>query len=299
MHAAFGCECGQLPVAGCVWNYPAHRRRGRRETNWPFEIVSTVFPSRSQIADWADLQLRRAVNGTRAAFERWVARNSPVGSEEIISPAAFPWVAELEANWETIRRELDGVLETRTSLPSMQLLSPTQYLVTKENVWKAFVFSAFGVRSEDNCRRCPETARLIDRIPNLELAFFSVLEPGAHLRAHRGVYKGLIRAHLGLLVPEPRTRVRMQVGSRLVHWEEGRCVLFDDTYVHEVWNDTGSVRVVLLIDVHRPLRPPLASINEWILRAVRFLPFVTNATRQLRAWEKSHYGPDAAMPPKA
>jgi len=153
-----------------------------------------------------------------------------------------------------------------------------------------FAFSAFGVRSEHNCAACPETARLLDRIPNLELAFFSVLEPGAHLTAHRGAYKGLVRAHLGLIVPEPRERLRMQVGEAMVHWEEGRCVIFDDTYRHEVWNDTEGVRVVLLIDVHRPFPLPIALMNRAILGLARLTPFVSGAIKRMRAWERGHYG---------
>jgi ornithine lipid ester-linked acyl 2-hydroxylase len=96
-------------------------------------------------------------------------------------------------------------------------------------VWKVFAFQVYGTRCEDNCRRCPETARFNrDAIRDVELAFLSVREPDAHLNARRGAYKGLIRAHLNLIVPEPRGKVRMEVGSQMVHWQEGTCVLFAD-----------------------------------------------------------------------
>jgi len=225
----------------------------------------------------------------REGLESWLAGKSLVETGEIISPTAFPWVAELEAHWTTIRRELDSVLTEQAALPNMQDLSPLQYSIVREKVWKVFAFRAYGTRCEENCRSCPETARLIDAIPDVEVAFFSVLEPGAHLSAHRGAYKGLIRAHLGLIVPEPRSQVRMQVGEQMVHWEEGRCVLFDDTYRHEVWNDTNGVRVVLLIDVPRPFPQPLAWVNKTVLRIVRRTPFVTDAVKKLRAWEKDFY----------
>ncbi len=65
----------------------------------------------------------------------------------------------------------------------------------------------------------------------------------------------------------------------MVHWEEGRCVLFDDTYRHEVWNDTNGVRVVLLIDVPRPFPQPLAWVNKAVLCVVRLTPFVTDAVK--------------------
>lgn len=82
----------------------------------------------------------------------------------------------------------------------------------------------------------------------------------------------------------------MQIGQRMVHWEEGRCVLFDDTYRHEVWNNTSGIRVVLLIDVPRPFPPWLAWVNKLVLLGARRSPFVRDAVGKLRAWEKDYYG---------
>jgi len=217
-----------------------------------------------------------------AAVERWLSKHSLVETSEIISPTALPWVETLEANWTTIRRELDEVLRERAALPTMQELSPYQDRIVQGRVWKVFVFRAYGTRFSANCRRCPETARLLDAVPGLEVAFFSVLEPGAHLAAHRGAYKGLIRTHLGLVVPEPRERVRMNVGSQTIVWEEGRAVTFDDTYRHEVWNDTEGVRVVLLIDTPRPLPSGAARVNWLIVRAARIAPMAFEFSRRLR-----------------
>ncbi|HXQ09557.1 MAG TPA: aspartyl/asparaginyl beta-hydroxylase domain-containing protein [Caulobacteraceae bacterium] len=217
-----------------------------------------------------------------AAVERWLAKNSLAETSEIISRTAVPWAATLEANWTTIRRELDEVLRERAALPTMQELSPYQERIVQGRVWKAFVFRAYGMRFSDNCRRCPETAKLLDAVPGLEVAFFSVLEPGAHLAAHRGAYKGLIRTHLGLVVPEPRDRVRMKVGGETIVWQEGRAVTFDDTYRHEVWNDTDGVRVVLLIDTPRPLAPGAARVNWLIVRGARIAPMAFEFYRRLR-----------------
>jgi aspartyl/asparaginyl beta-hydroxylase (cupin superfamily) len=218
-----------------------------------------------------------------AAIEGWLAGHSLVGTSEIMSAASFPWARTLEANWSVIRRELDEVLLESAALPSMQELSPYQDRIVKGRVWKAFVFRAYGMRFSENCRRCPETAKLIDQIPSVEVAFFSVLEPGAHLAAHRGAYKGLVRTHLGLMVPEPRDRVRMRVGGETVVWEEGRAVTFDDTYRHEVWNETDGVRVVLLIDTPRPLPPGPSRLNWVILRAARIPAIAFELYRRLRS----------------
>jgi len=243
---------------------------------------------RKSVAKWGD---RR-----RDAVEAWLGRKSLVESTELMSTASLPWIANIEANWQVIRRELEGVMPHRAGLPALQDLSPLQNTITKENVWKVFIFDAYGMKSQANRERCPQTAKLIDAIPDLEVAFFSVLEPGAHLTAHRGAYKGLIRTHLGLVVPEPNEKVRMQVGNEIVHWHEGKCVLFDDTYRHEVWNDTDGVRVVLLIDVPRPFPPVLAAVNKSLLRLARLTPFVTDSVKKFRAWEKEYYANEAQRP---
>jgi len=230
------------------------------------------------------------------ALRDWLGEQSPVGNSELLPTDRFPWVRELEANWAVIRRELDAVMELRAGLPAMQDLSPHQYGINRDKSWKVFALTAFGARSERNCQRMPETTRLIDQIPDLQVAFFSVLEPGAHIRGHWGQYKGLIRAHLGMIVPEPREKVRMQVGRETVIWEEGRCVLFDDTYRHEVWNDTDGVRVVLLIDVARPFPPVLAALNKTILGIARASPYAGAMKRRQDAWENAFYGPPTARP---
>ncbi len=222
-------------------------------------------------------------------LEAVMGHGSLVGDKPVFDNRDFPWAAELEANAAVIRQELEGVLGLSEALPTMQAISKTQRKLIKTDGWKTYFFTAFGERATRNCERCPQTAALIDKIPDLEEAFFSILAPGSHIRAHRGVYKGLIRAHLGLVVPQPSSDCRMAVGDEMIHWKEGECVVFDDTYQHEVWNDTDGVRVVLLIDVHRPLPPRLDRLNKLLLRLARVMPFVREPVRRHRAWEKDFY----------
>src|SRR5690606_6389720 len=111
------------------------------------------------------------------------------------------------------------------------------------------------------CARCPETTRLVEAVPGMRTAFFSLLAPGKSIPPHRGPWRGILRYHLGLLVPEPRGRCGIRIGDRVVHWREGESLLFDDSYEHEVWNDTGGWRAVLVLDVLRPLAPPFDAWN--------------------------------------
>ena len=62
-------------------------------------------------------------------------------------------------------------------------------------------------------------------------------------------------------------------------------MIFDDTYNHEVWNDTDETRVVLFVDVLRPLPSPWSQINRAIVKAIGYSPFVLDAKRNQEAWE--------------
>jgi len=99
----------------------------------------------------------------------------------------------------------------------------------------------------------------------------------------------VLRLHLGLIVPEPRNQVRIRVDDQIAYWEEGKCTLFDDSYNHEVWNDTDHWRVVLFVDFVRPVYFPFNILNWIILRAAVFTPFIREAQENQSKWEKEFY----------
>ena len=146
----------------------------------------------------------------------------------------------------------------------------------------------YGHRIAENCARAPITAAAVERLPGLNSAFFSILEPGAHIPRHRGVTKSIFTTHLGLIVPRAAQACRMQVGPELVHWREGQCLVFDDTYPHEVWNDTDETRVVLLIQLRRPVRFPGSVIANLFMRGLSGSAFVRDATADLGDWEAAY-----------
>lgn len=219
-------------------------------------------------------------------IESLVPQYSKVGDSIFFSKEQFPWVDMLEANWKVIREELDEVMEYADALPNFQDISPRQSRIANDNLWKTFFFCAFGFKSKKNCDRCPETAKLLEKIPGLKVAFFSILAPGKHIPEHRGKHKGLIRYHLGLKVPEPRSACRIRIADQIAHWEEGKSLLFDDTYYHEVWNDTNGYRVVLFLDIARPLRFPLSLVNWLACTVISLSPIVQVARGNHEDWEK-------------
>jgi beta-hydroxylase len=132
--------------------------------------------------------------------------------------------------------------------------------------------------------------KALAKVPGMTTAFFSILSPGKHIPAHRGAYNGLLRLHLGLQVPEPADKVRIRIGNRICHWAEGRCLIFDDTFNHEVWNDTDGYRVVLFVDFARPLRRPFDWMNRQFLKIGLFAPFLREANGKQVEWQRRFYG---------
>jgi len=231
------------------------------------------------------------------SFERLIARASLIGNQPFFDAAQFPWTRVLEENTAVFRRELEALLPRRAELPNFQDISRDQRHLSQDDGWKTVFFYAYGLRADGNCRRCPETTRIVESIPGMKTAFFSILSPGKHIPPHRGPYKGVIRAHLGLIVPEPKEKCRIQVGDQFAHWEEGRVMAFDDCYPHQVWNDTDGVRVVLFLDIVRPLRFPVNLLNAFILKLIAWSPFIRDAETNYRRWEKEFDRPTSAPPP--
>ncbi|MFN8650726.1 MAG: aspartyl/asparaginyl beta-hydroxylase domain-containing protein [Gemmatimonadales bacterium] len=220
------------------------------------------------------------------SFERGIARASLIPTTPFLDKNQFAWTRVLEESTPVFRRELEALLPRRAELPNFQDISRDQRHLSQDDGWKTVFFYAYGLRAEGNCERCPETVRIVESIPGMKTAFFSILSPGKHIPLHRGPYRGVIRAHLGLIVPEPREKVRIQVGDEFANWEEGKVMVFDDCYPHQVWNDTDGVRVVLFLDIVRPLRSPMKQLNAFILKLIAWSPFIRDAETNYRRWEK-------------
>jgi ornithine lipid ester-linked acyl 2-hydroxylase len=219
-------------------------------------------------------------------IEKLIGRGSLVGEATFFEADDFAWTRRIEHGWPQIRNELDRVLEDRELLPNFQDISIDQASITNDDKWKTYFLYGYGFRSQANCARCPETARLCAEIPGMKTAFFSILSAGKHIDAHRGPYKGVLRYHLGLMIPEPADGCGIRVGDDVRHWSEGGSLIFDDTYDHEAWNGTDDVRVVLFVDFVRPLRFPASLVNRLVLAAIAWSPFVGDAKRRQNDWEQ-------------
>jgi aspartyl/asparaginyl beta-hydroxylase (cupin superfamily) len=181
----------------------------------------------------------------------------------------YPSFRLLDRNYPVIREELESVLSYKDRIPRYHELDTRESYISgsqdPDRTWRVFMLRNLAGTPRANQARCPRTTTLLRRIPGLFQAFFSILDPGKSIPAHSGVYYGYLRYHLSLRVPRnnpPRMRVKDQWHT----WEEGRSILFDDSWNHEVVNQSDDLRVVLICDVLRPLPLALHAANWAITR---------------------------------
>ena len=221
-------------------------------------------------------------------LEWFIAKSSKVSTTPFLPKEEFPWIPQMEAAAPKIREEVLALLETKQHLPNFQEISKDQDQLTQDDHWKTVFFEAYGITSKANRERCPETAKAIDQVPNMKLAMLSIFSGNKHVPAHRGPYKGVIRYHLGLVVPQPEGSARIRVGDQTRAWVEGESLVFDDSFNHEAWNDAQDDRVVLFLDVVRPCRFPFNLLNSMIIGVIARSPFVRDLERNQRAWEERY-----------
>lgn len=100
---------------------------------------------------------------------------------------------------------------------------------------------------------------------------------------HRGVSKALLNCHLPLIVPKGPGRCEIRVGDQVRGWEEGQLLVLHDTYEHEVWNEASEPRVILFLQVRRPMRWPGRILSNIILGWLRRTEYVQSVQRELGA----------------
>lgn len=176
--------------------------------------------------------------------------------------ADFPWLAQLEAATPVIRAELEAVLESGAEgfAPYIQYPPGAPVNQWKElnhsRLWSSWFLWKDGVRHDEACARCPQTAALLERLPMCRqpgfapTAMFSALEARTRIPPHTGSTNVRLLVHLPLILPGP---AGFRVGNETRYWEMGKAWVFDDSIDHEAWNDADALRVILIFDIWNPL----------------------------------------------
>jgi beta-hydroxylase len=197
----------------------------------------------------------------------------------------FPFLKMFSDNWEKIRDEVQVILKNREEIPAFQEVSPDQDKIAKGKNWRTFFLYGFGEQLKKNCAQAPFTTSLLEQVPKIQISWFSILSPGYHIPPHQGVSKGILRAHLGLIIPKDAESCRIRVDNEYRIWKPGQIFVLDDTYEHEVWNSTSDERVILIFDFDRPMRWPGRAFLRFLIRIMKFTAFYQEPKKNLANFE--------------
>ena len=228
----------------------------------------------------------------------------------------IPELKELEGEWKEIKREMEAIASD--DIPTMHDTYNNIFMykgsgVTNNRVenllnrkiaeyiygddvdifdkigsdkWRTYNLILFNRDVPANSKKCPVTTRLLKKVPGMQSALFSFMKPGAYVPPHNDPAKGVMRYHLALKVPQERDKCFINVDGRNYHWEEGKGVIFDDVYDHWVRNDSDETRVILFVDILRPLQGT-AKILQNIANGANYMnPGVTRLIKQSELMSK-------------
>ena len=160
-------------------------------------------------------------------------------------PGRYPVTSILEEASSMIRSELFDRTRSPEHWPEYR------EAVAADRKWRACWFYRGGRRLSETAALYPRTSALIDEhsgpagplASTLGDCFLSRLESKGRIPAHNGLCNISLVGHLALSVP-PQCGFRVGTESR--GWEEGKCLVFDDTFEHEAWNGSDTDRYVLV-----------------------------------------------------
>jgi len=195
-------------------------------------------------------------------------------------PDSIGGLKTLEDNYLHILTELEGVMKNR-EIPGIDEFFVEQGLLAENRSWKSFPLFIYGTEFLNNTALCPKTRELLLGVDGFSSAMFSVLTAGKRIPEHKGIYKGVLRAHLGLIVPpKANGECFITVDGQKSYWENGKLILFDDAHIHSAHNETDMDRVVLFIDVIRPLPWPLSILNKWMFNLLAKSSFISETVKK-------------------
>ncbi len=177
----------------------------------------------------------------------------------------FEWTASLAHCGEKIVQECDRNRDAATLRDH-----PDAPLVLR-GAWNILPLFTFGKRHAENCDLLPNTVGFVESVPTAttaSLVYLSSLAPRTTIAPHCGPTNCRLRCHVGITIP-PDCWIR--VGSEARSWEPGRCMVFDDSFEHEVRNDNDVRRDVLIVDFWHP------DLSDAECRALQFLTSIFTA----------------------
>jgi beta-hydroxylase len=192
---------------------------------------------------------------------------SRVPTTPVVDAAAFPALAPLRENWQTIRDEALELVR-RGEIRASERREDIAFNSFFKRDWKRFYVKWYDDVLPSAMAHCPKTAALVESIPSVNAAMFVSLAPHSRLPKHRDPFAGSLRYHLGLVTPNSDA-CRIEIDGEPHFWRDGEVLMFDETYIHRAENTTDRERIILFCDIARPLKTGfMTAVNRFVTRHV-------------------------------
>lgn len=174
----------------------------------------------------------------------------------IMDPSLYPELKNLSDNWETIRDEVMALHEKNllknTTDPESSAYYDVGFRTFYKYGWSKFYLKWYGHTHKSALDHCPKTVELLNTIPMVNGAMFSILPPGSKLTRHLDPVACSLRYHLGLKTPNSDDCF-ISVDGQTYSWRDGEPFIFDETYLHFAKNNSNEDRLILMCDINRPM----------------------------------------------
>jgi hypothetical protein len=177
------------------------------------------------------------------------------------------WV---EINYKDIVDEVHKIVKSTKSMNIGDLDHAHAQLMTDSSAWRVIWLKYLG-------RKVNVKGKSINSLIDCDMIFnasISILLPGGEIPIHRGSCRGLIKYHIPIDIPSGD--IGIEYNGKVYHWEHP--MLFDDTQYHRVWNHTQHTRIVILIDLHRPM-------GYWTILSQRIASLSWLTSEPQQAWK--------------
>jgi len=193
----------------------------------------------------------------------------------------FPKHKKFENNYDTYKNEIENFIN-KEGVKNIKLTRDSfgganEYIGSDikknengtETGWRLMTLKV-GDEITGKCSEyLPNIAKILKNTPEVISCVLSILEPGVMIPIHVGYYKGIIRYMLPLVVPDDKENCFLWVNGIKYSWTAGEGVLWDDIYPHKVYNNTNQVRILLYMDIIRPIDGLLGKLNLTILKLIK------------------------------
>lgn len=205
-------------------------------------------------------------------------------NKPILNERDYSFCKTLHENHKVILQEYNNTLEGK--LHSIKDFYKTETDLNYDENWKAIPIVLFGYLFKENALKYPNTCALIYSLPGCCGAMFSILAPGKYIPPHKGIYKGVYRCLFTLQVAKDGESW-IYIDGKKVTFIEGELIIFDETFEHEVMNDTAFPRIVLYLDLYRKLPFPLSVMNNLLFFLLQRSSFVKTILKEYQKLENS------------